>query len=251
MTQSFRINYNDIASKYNQRAQAGYLLGVTSALQNLAQRVKARRVLDLGCGTGLSLQGLASSLKPAAVCYGLDISVAMLAQARCLDPSYRLVCASAPFPPFVASSFDLVFCVHAFHHFPNKPQVVQSAYEILKPGGALAIVNFDPRECRHSWYVYDYFEGSYETDLERFPSVAEQKAMLRQAGFQQVSSLVVQFIDSSLTGESVFDSYYLRKDACSQLILLSAETYQVGLRRIREKVAEAKARGESIVFKHS
>ena len=249
MAQFPDVNYDDIAPNYDQRSETDYLSGIVSALQDLAHQVNARRALDLGCGTGRSLQGLDSSLQPSPVCYGLDSSAGMLTQARCLDHNYRLVQASAVSPPFVPSSFDLVFCVHAFHHFPNKPQVVNSAYTTLRPGGAFAIVNMDPRECRNDYYVYDYFEGTYETDLDRFPSVAEQEAMLRRAGFQQVKSPVVHRIEDHLSGEAVFDSYFLRKDACSQLILLSDKAYQAGLARIRLKIAEGESRGEDVVFR--
>jgi SAM-dependent methyltransferase len=174
----------------------------------------------------------------------------MLAQARKLDPTYRLAQASAPYPPFAPASFDLVFCTHAFHHFPDKPQVVQAAYRLLRPGGAFAIVNFDPREHQlDDWMIYQYFEGTYETDLERFPALASQEAMLRQAGFQQVSSPVVQLIHNEIPAEEILNSYWLHKDSSSQLILLSAEAYQAGLHHIRQTVAAAQARGEPLVFR--
>ena len=127
--------------------------------------------------------------------------------------------------------------------------MVQESYRILRPGGAFAIINFDPREHRYDWVVYTYFEGIYETDLERFPAMAEQEEMLRQAGLRQVSSPVVQYIEDDQTGETILDSYYLQKGSSSQLILLSDEAYQVGLDRIRAKIAEAKAKGEKIVFR--
>lgn len=248
MTKPTRVNYDVVALTYDQRTRDGYLEGVTSALQDLARQVKAKRVLDLGCGTGRSLWGLADSLQASPRCYGLDFSRGMLAQAKRFDPRYRLVQASAPLPPFALASFDLIFCVHAFHHFPDKLQVVQAAYHLLRPGGVFAIVNMDPHAGRHTWYVYDYFEGVYEADLERFPSLAEQEAMFNQAGFQQFSRLVVQHFDEKIVGETVFDHYFLRKDACSQLILLTDEAYQAGLARMRARIAEAKARGEEVVF---
>jgi ubiquinone/menaquinone biosynthesis C-methylase UbiE len=192
---------------------------------------------------------LADSWQPGPICYGLDLSGGMLSQARQFDANYRLVNASAPLPPFVSASFDLIFCTHAFHHFPQKPQVVQAAYRMLRPGGAFAVVNFDPRECRHSWYVYDYFAGVYETDLERFPRLAEQEAMLNQAGFQGVSNILVEHIDDAMVGEAVFDNYFLQKDSSSQLILLSDEVYQAGLEKMRAKIAMAKLKGEEIVFR--
>jgi ubiquinone/menaquinone biosynthesis C-methylase UbiE len=251
MSQAKHVNYDAIAPGYDRRVEQGtYLVGVTQALQKLARQVKASRIVDLGCGTGRSLRGVADSLQPAPIVYGLDLSAGMLAQARSLDAAYRLVQASAPAPPFVSASFDLVFCAHAFHHFPNKPQVVRAAYALLRPGGVFAIVNFDPREVQRSdWPIYEYFEGTYETDLGRFPALADQETMLREAGFQQISSPVVQYIESNVMGEAIFENYHIRKEACSQLILISTEAYQAGLERISAKLEAAKARGETVVFR--
>ena len=73
--------------------------------------------------------------------------------------------------------------------------------------------------------------------------------MLRQAGFQQVSSPVVQLIENNMTGETVFDSYFLRKESCSQFILLTDEVYQAGLARMHVEVEQAKVRGKQVVFR--
>jgi ubiquinone/menaquinone biosynthesis C-methylase UbiE len=249
MPLSKQVNYDPIAPGYDQRVQGTYLVGVTSALQSLARKVRARHILDLGCGTGRSLQGMANSPHPVPTLYGLDFSAGMLKKARSLDAAYRLVQASALYPPFARNSFDLIFCTHAFHHFADKPRVVRAAYALLRPGGAFAIVNFDPRESgKHHWPIYEYFEETYETDLERFPAVAEQEAILQQANFQQVSSPVVQYIESRLVDEAIFDSYHIRKEACSQLILLSVEAYEAGLERMRARIAAARANGESVIF---
>ena len=173
----------------------------------------------------------------------------MLAQAHQLDPAFRLVQATAPSPPFAAASFDLIFCVHAFHHFPRKFQVVQAAYHLLRPGGGLAIVNFDPREAGQAWPIYEFFDGVYQTDLQRFPALTEQEAILHQAGFQRVTSPIVQHIESEIVGEEIFENYHMRKDASSQLILLSDEAYEGGLRRMREKIKAAQARRETYTFR--
>jgi ubiquinone/menaquinone biosynthesis C-methylase UbiE len=171
----------------------------------------------------------------------------MLVQARQFDSAYRLVNASAPLPPFAANNFDLIFCVHAFHHFPDKPKVIQSAYRMLRPGGAFAIVNFDPHQDL-DWYVYDYFDDVLDTDLQRFSSVTDKETMLHQAGFRDIQSLMVERVAQEFIGETIFDNYFLEKNSCSQLILLSDEAYQAGLTRIRSAVAEAKAKGKDIVF---
>ena len=247
MSRTLQVDYNAISDRYDERTKGGYLSGTNRALRDLARRVSARRVLDLGCGTGRSLMGPAG-LDPAPVCFGLDFSAGMLAKARAFDPDYRLMRASAPRPPFASHSFDLVFCVHAFHHFPDRERVVREAYGLLRPGGAFAIVNMDPREDRDDNYVYRYFEGVYERDLERFPALDDLKGMLKSAGFQQVESPVVDTIEDDFAGASVFDSYFLQKDSSSQLILLSDAAYRAGLRRMREAVARAEAAGETAIF---
>jgi len=204
-----RVNYDAVASRYDQRVQGTYLKGATDALRKLAQRLKANHVLDLGCGTGRSLQGFVQ-MEHRPICCGLDFSPGMLMQARQLEPDYRLVNASAPAPPFVDGCFDLVCCTLAFHHFPNKRQVVQRAFDMLRPGGAFAIVNIDPHQSGQSWPVYDFFEGVYEADLKRFPSLAEQQSILAQAGFQQISSRMVEHIFHKIVGEAILDEIYYR-----------------------------------------
>jgi len=248
MPNAAQVNYDVVAPNYDRRTKGGYLEGISSALQELAQQVQARHILDIGCGTGRSLRGMAKSLQPNPFCYGLDFSGGMLTQARQFDSTYRLVNASAPLPPFANNSFDIVFCVHAFHHFPDKVQVVRNACRMLRPGGVFAIVNFDPHQVQN-WYVYDYFDGVLDTDLKRFSSMAEKETMLRQAGFQHIQSPLVEHISERFVGEAVFNNnYFLEKGSSSQLILLPDEAYQAGLERMRSAIAGAKAEGKDIVF---
>jgi len=249
MTDSTTVNYNAVAPGYNQRYQIkGYLKGAILALQALARQLKAHHLLDLGCGTGQSLQAVAAGLPKNSRCYGLDFSAGMLAQAHQLGAGFRLTQATAPWPPFSPASFDMVTCMLAFHHFPHKAQVVAAAYRLLRPGGALAIINLDPRESQAEWIIYKYFEGSYQTDLQRFPSVADQESMLRRVGFQQVSSPIVEEINEVIEGDAILDDYWLRKESSSQLILLTQEAYQAGLNRIKAELEQASARGQTAIF---
>ena len=101
------VDYDAVAPTYDRRTQGGYLQGVAAALQTLARQANAQQVLDLGCGTGRSLAGLAA-MQPAPPCYGLDFSGGMLAQAHRFNSTYRLARASAPWPPFASACFDLV-----------------------------------------------------------------------------------------------------------------------------------------------
>ena len=112
-----------------------------------------------------------------------------------------------------------------------------------------AIVNFDPRESRDGWFVYRYFEGTCETDLARFPALGALERMLRTAGFEDIDSPVVERIVDNSAGASVFESYFLQKDACSQFILLSDAAYEAGLIQMRKAIAEGEAKGEEVEFR--
>src|SRR5437660_25768 len=68
------------------------------------------------------------------------------------------------------AGFDLIFCVNAFHHFPQPRVFICEARRLLRPGGALAITGMDPHAGRDRWYLYDYFVGTQDTDLRRFSS---------------------------------------------------------------------------------
>lgn len=247
--QQNRVDYDLISRTYNQRPEGDYLSGIPTALRTLAQTVNARCALDLGCGTGRSLKGISRGLSTAPVCFGLDFSAGMLAKARQLDANYRLVRATANLTPFRPSAFDLIFCVHAFHHFQDQPQVVQSAFHLLRPGGAFAIVNIDPRECGREDYVYKYFEGTYKTDLSRFPSATDVESMFVDVGFINFRSPIVEQIRDRWEDEAIFDCYFSKKNACSQLILLTDEAYQRGMERIRRAISEARLKNKTAVFR--
>jgi SAM-dependent methyltransferase len=252
MNSTVQVNYNDIAGSYDQRSRFGYLDSFGPPLARLVAQTDAQHILDVGCGTGRALQVLAEHLSEASLRIGLDFSAGMLNTATRSASRWQSqplwVQASAPFPPFKAAFFDLITIVHAFHHFPQQQKVVDAAFTLLRPGGVLAIANFDPREIGDKWPVYRYFEGTYEADLQRFPGVANLEMMFRQAGFQQVTSPVAEVVDETITGEAIFKDYWLQKEACSQLILLSQPAYQAGLRRIEAEVARARKTGSEAVF---
>ncbi len=129
---------------------------------------------------------------------GLDLSSGMLAQARSRSGGFALVQAVAWQLPFPSSSFDLIFCVHAFHHFGDQPGFIQRAYRLLRPGGALAIIGMDPHSGRDRYYIYDYFEGTRETDLQRFAPSASIADWMSSAGFSRVERSTADWISRFL-----------------------------------------------------
>lgn len=242
-----KVDYDQVAPNYNQRFKEGQYPVPLRAVGEIAGRIGARRVLDLGCGTGRSVLRRGPDATAPLVSVGLDFSEGMLRQARQTHPNLQLVRATAQQPPFKSNSFDLVYSHLAFHHFPDKPQVAKEAFRLLRPGGAFAVLTDDPRES--DWYLYEYFDGAREIDEQRCPARSQLEAMLSHAGFSHVESPVVDDLDLVEESEEVLTSYFIQKDSVSTLILLSQDAYDAGLVRIRADIAAAAARGQRCPFR--
>ena len=102
---SERDAYRHIAKVYDYVTGA-FLSGPHLRLAELCRKKGVRRVLDMGCGTGLLTTQLCESM-PFTV--GLDVSAAMLGRAaRKLHSRFSLVQADGAYPPFLPNSFDAV-----------------------------------------------------------------------------------------------------------------------------------------------
>jgi SAM-dependent methyltransferase len=244
-TNQQQVDYDRIAPTYNRRFAASGQAGTAAALQALAKELNAERILEAGCGTGYWLAGLAPA---AGQVHGLDLSPGMLAQARQRPERLNLSRGRASHLPYADASFDLVYCVNAIHHFQDQAAFVREAHRLLRPGGVLAVAGTDPHTRRDVWYVYDYFEGTWETDLARFPSWGTILDWMAAAGFRQAAWRAVDWIHDPKLGRAVLDDPFLRKESCSQLALLSDEAYTAGRRRIKAALDRAEAAGETPVF---
>ncbi len=260
-----RVDYDRISPSYDQRFALGGTPGVAAALQALAGELGAEGILEAGCGTGHWLAGLRSIPLPPVPSglsqpppssagqarpglYGLDLSAGMLHQARQRRGHLHLVRGRAGRLPFPSACFDLVYCVNALHHFDEPLAFVQEAWRLLRPGGVLAVLGIDPRTRQDRWYLYEYFPGTYEADLARFPSWDTVQDWMGGTGFVQVVRRPVEEIHDTKAGRAVLDDPFLQKDAVSQLSMLSDEAYRAGLGHIEAALAAAEAAGERLAF---
>jgi len=241
-----QVDYDRIAPGYDRRYTVGSeQREIAKALLALAETGGSERILEVGCGTGHWL----ADLRPATGrLYGLDLSAGMLAQARSREEQLHLARGRACCLPFADACADLVYCVNAIHHFQRQRDFVLEARRLLRPGGALVVAGIDPRAHRHRWYIYDYFVGTYETDLDRFPSWGTVIDWMVEAGFDRIEWRLVEQIKDHKVGREIFADPFLQKGACSQLALLTDEAYAAGLRRIAAALAEAEAKGTPITF---
>jgi ubiquinone/menaquinone biosynthesis C-methylase UbiE len=143
---------------------------------------QARRVLDLGCGTGFFLAEL-EALRPGAV--GLDISHEMLRVSEQYVPGARLVTADAERLPFVERSFDAVFCKGSLHHTRDHVRFLSNCARALSDEGVLIMsepCNDNPL-IRLARYVLYKFSPHFDLGDQGFTKKG-LIALCEQAGFE-------------------------------------------------------------------
>ena len=95
-------------------------------------------VLDLGTGTGVVARLVAPAVRAVV---GIDLSAAMLAQAR----GGRFVCADAHALPLPPAAFDVALAAFCFNE--TKPACAfAEAHRVLREGGRLALLEWGPAD---------------------------------------------------------------------------------------------------------
>jgi malonyl-CoA O-methyltransferase len=123
-------------------------------------RLDPKRVLDLGCGTGLALGGLARRCRRAEI-LALDFSINMLGHARRRGHWLnrpRVICADAEQLPLADDSVDLVFSNATLQWVNDLDGTFRELLRVLRPGGLLLFSTFGPdtlRELRAAWAAVD------------------------------------------------------------------------------------------------
>ena len=140
------------------------------------------RVLDLGCGTGSLLAGMAARW-PSAQLVGLDLSGNMLQVARTkLHAGIPLMLADALRLPYKSAIFDVVLCCNAFHYWRTPEQGLSEIARVLRPGGEVVITDWcdDYLMCR----ICNVFLRIFNRAHYQTYGGAECRKLLGHSGFE-------------------------------------------------------------------
>jgi demethylmenaquinone methyltransferase/2-methoxy-6-polyprenyl-1,4-benzoquinol methylase len=166
------------------------------------------RVLDLCCGTGDLAFSFRREAPSGAEIIGADFAPEMLIRARAkaaaAGAAVEFVEADALHLPFADASFDLVSCAFGFRNLANYERGLQEILRVLKPGGAVGILEFaePPGEVFGACYrfyfrhilpflggmisgnasAYSYLPSS----VSKFPSPEDLNSQFERAGFSDV-----------------------------------------------------------------
>ncbi len=175
----------DVWSRFYDLApvQAAIYHPVHDAVLRQLRRHGARRILDVGCGTGDLTARLRRELRADAV-VGCDFSAGMLEQASARTRAVRWLQGDAARLPFAGERFDAVTSTESFHWFPDPDLALREFHRVLRPGGRALVALVNVRVPATSKLVD---AGSRAIGQPaHWPTRAEMADRVRDAGFDVV-----------------------------------------------------------------
>jgi ubiquinone/menaquinone biosynthesis C-methylase UbiE len=145
-------------------------------------------ILDLGSGTGKNECFMAEKVGPYGKIIGVDISDEMLSRARKRCHNYPNIVfnkqrAELPLP--YREDFEVVFISFVLHGFENtqKLWIINNAYQALKAGGSLYILDYAEFDLGRMWFPLRWAFTHWECQLAAEFLELDIKEMLRSQGF--------------------------------------------------------------------
>ena len=193
---SMRRYFDELAGKFGRQYVPGRSWkGIAEALLKLMPPMV---IADLGAGEGTLSQLMAQRAKRV---IAIDNSEKMVEFGSELarehgfkNLEYRL--GDIQDPPIAASSIDLALFSQALHHASNPGRAVAAAFQILKKGGRLAILDLLAHNFEQARELYaDLWLGFSEVEIHQ---------MLKDAGFVKIEISVVSRDEESPHLQTVF-----------------------------------------------
>ena len=206
----------------------------------------ARRVLEVGCGTGALLAELPELTTGLPV--GLDIKVEYLQYARQNASGVQLTQGDALMLPFASQSFDLVFC-HYFLLWVSKPiQAVSEMARVSRAGGsvlALAEPDYGGRmDYPEALAPLGQLQADALLDQGADPTLGRRLGeIFHRSGLDQVELGVMggQWRGTASREEQASEWSMLRAD-------LDKKMSEAELNRLQEIDAHARQGGERVLY---
>jgi len=194
--------------------QAIWRAQVNTVVQYFGERPEAPRILDLGCGPGVSTFALGERIGPDAEIVGIDLASQMIKRARAHHQAdfahlsgLRFEVADATELPFADHSFDVAVGHSFLYLIPDRVAVLREVRRVLAPGGTLVLMepNRDGSLLAAARSSFDHAETGGLRSGERlrftismvlwrvvsgaagrmYPNLVER--LFRESGFEHVS----------------------------------------------------------------
>ena len=153
-----RASFDAAAPDYDSDAQSFFPRFGQLTVERLAL-VPGARVLDVACGTGNSVLPAANAVGASGHVLGVDLSEAMLARARervaaAGFANVELRLGDMRDLRLEPQSFDAALSVFGIFFVPDMVGLLASLWELVAPGGALAVTTWGPHLFEPLWSIF-------------------------------------------------------------------------------------------------
>lgn len=148
------------------------------------------KMLDVATGAGHTALAFAPFVSQVVATDLTEEMLAMTSQLAAVQNLTNLTTerADAEQLPFPDSTFDLVTCRLAFHHFPQPDKAMAEIARVLKPGGQIGLTDNHTVEDREAASYYNQYEKLRDPSHHVVYSLNELQSKLSKAGFRVKAS---------------------------------------------------------------
>jgi len=183
--------FNDIAPTYdllNDVLSVGlHRVWKAAAVQWSGARPGAA-ALDVCCGSGDLALRLAAVVGPSGAVTGLDFAASQLAVAATKERSSAAAACPVAWTegdatalPFPAASFDAATCGYGLRNVVDRLAALRELRRVLRPGAALAVLDFNHAEDAATTAVQNAFLDSLAVPVARLAGVEPEYAYLKES----------------------------------------------------------------------
>ncbi len=185
MNDDSRYQQRQTAKEYERYYETKYkradLLEKRLLIKLLGQFKNATNLVEIGCGTGHFTRWMdAKGLE----CYGVDVSIPMLKEAKKLSINGRLLQCEGSRLPFKDKSIDIIAYITSFEFMPNAAMAFEEAARVAKKGVIMGLMN----------------KNSTTTVGKRFQSITGKNSFYEQAHFYSIFD-IKKILDKSFSGK--------------------------------------------------
>lgn len=200
----------------------------------------ARRVLDLGTGTGSILSEVAACT-PGGLVVGGDVSFGMLARA---PGGFPLVVMDLMHPSFRSGSFDVVVSAFVFFHAPDLDFALQRTRGLVRAGGWFGLTSWGAAEDGEGAAAFAHELDRADADpgpeaspaRDRLSSADRMRQELEAAGFVEVDAERIPF-EERWDGEGYLQLLSRIGGTHIRLVSLAPAAQRQVLERVAERFA--------------
>ena len=202
-TTSTLAQFDDVGAR---RIEAVYLTpDVVAQRQQVLQVIAPQtgeRILDIGCGPGLTSQALGEAVGASGSVLAVDISEPMLglARQRCQAlPQVQLANLDVTHLPQADGAFDMALATQVYEYVPDIAQALQELARVLRPGGRALLVDTDWESA--VWASRDDARMRHVLDIwnQHIPWPQLPRSLmqaLQHAGFKDVQVQVMPLLNT-------------------------------------------------------